>query len=170
VSRFDHVAIAVWDLAEAMRLYHDLMGGVLISGGDDEALGIRTVQLRLPPGTKIEVLTPLDESSYLHGYLTKHGPGFHHMTCFVPDVEEAAAALSAHGFETVGTHVENEYWKETYVRPGSAFGTLLQLASSDLVWDQPVMPDGAEVRDILAGRIAWDGARPTWKLSKEQTA
>ena len=53
--------------------------------------------------------------------------------------------------------------KETFVRPSSAFGTLLQLASTDLQWAQPVMPDGAGVDDVLAGRIAWNDARPIWK-------
>jgi methylmalonyl-CoA/ethylmalonyl-CoA epimerase len=163
LHRFDHVAIAVWDLGEAIALYHGLMGATLIAGGDDESLRIRTVQLKLPPGTKIELLSPLGEESYLHGYLTKHGPGFHHMTCFVEDVEKAAATLAEHGFETVDTSVAKPHWHETFVRPKSAFGTLLQLAASDLEWATPVMPDGAGIEDILAGRIVWDHIRPAWK-------
>jgi methylmalonyl-CoA/ethylmalonyl-CoA epimerase len=167
VRRFDHVAIAVWDLAEAVTLYHDLLGAVLIAGGDDDRLRIRTVQLKLPPGSKVELLTPLDETSYLHRYLTKHGPGFHHMTCYVDDVEEAAARLDKSGFETVDTDVSQVHWKETFVRPSSAFGTLLQLASTDLVWDEPVLPDGAGVADILAGRIVWNDVRPTWRTQEK---
>ena len=163
IKRFDHVAIAVWDLAEAVALYHEVMGATLIGGGDDERLGIRTVQLKLPPGTKIELLAPLDDTSYLHGYLSKHGPGFHHMTCYVDDVEKAAAQLEERGFETVDTDVSQRHWKETFVRPSSAFGTLLQLAASDLVWDEPVMPEGAGIDDVLAGRIAWSDTRPTWR-------
>lgn len=161
--RFDHVAIAVWDLAEAVPLYHDLMGGTLIAGGDDEHIGIRTIQLRYPPGVKIELLQPLGPDSYLTAYLDKHGPGFHHMTCFVPDVEKAAMALAEHGFETVDTNTTNHYWRETYVRPSSAFGTLLQLASTELQWEDPVVPAGATVEDIIAGRLLWNEARPVWR-------
>jgi methylmalonyl-CoA/ethylmalonyl-CoA epimerase len=168
VQRFDHVAIAVWDLAEAVTLYHDLLGAVLIAGGDDDRLRIRTVQLKLPPGSKVELLAPLDETSYLHRYLTRHGPGFHHMTCYVEDVEKAAAQLGERGFETVD--VSQAHWKETFVRPSSAFGTLLQLASTDLVWDEPVLPDGAAVADILAGRIVWNDVRPTWRTPGEKSA
>lgn len=163
VRRFDHVAVAVWDLAEAIVLYHDLMGGELIAGGDDEALRIRTVQLKFPPGVKVELMQPLGPESYLHGYLEKHGPGFHHMTCFVPDVTRAAEVLADAGFETVGTRTTEPYWQETYVRPSSGFGTLIQLASTDLQWEEPVVPTGATVDDILGGRLVWTEARPQWR-------
>lgn len=163
VTRFDHVAIAVHDLAAAVPLYVDLLGGRLIAGGDDENLRIRTVQLRFPPGVKIELLQPLDESSYLARYLAKHGPGFHHMTCFVRDVSEAARRLDTAGFETVDTRTGTGYWDETFIRPSAAFGTLVQLSDSPLTWTEPVMPEGATVADVLAGRIAWNDARPQWK-------
>ncbi|GLX11150.1 VOC family protein [Microbispora sp. NBRC 16548] len=163
VRRFDHVAIAVGDLAEAVPLYHDLLGGKLIAGGDDENLGLRTIQLEYPQKVKIELIQPLTPDSYLAAYLKKHGPGFHHMTCFVPDVEGAVRALEAHGFETVGTNTSSSYWRETYVRPSSAFGTLLQLVSTELRWEDPIVPEGATVEDIIAGRLVWNDARPAWR-------
>lgn len=172
VRRFDHVAVAVRDLDAASRLFIDLLGGELIAGGDDESLGIRTMQLKFPPGVKVELLTPLDESSYLQGYLDKHGEGFHHMTCMVDDVEEASRRLQEAGIGTVDTRSGTDFWDETYIRPSSAFGTLVQLASSPLVWTDPVMPDGAAAADVLAGRVSWNEARPCWKVrppEKEET-
>ena len=163
VKRFDHVAVAVRDLGAASRLFIDLLGGELIAGGDDELIGIRTMQLRFPPGVKVELLTPLHETSYLVGYLEKHGEGFHHMTCMVDDVEEAARRLEEAGFGTVDTRSGTDFWDETYIRPSSAFGTLVQLADSPLEWTEPVMPEGATPADILAGRISWNEARPSWK-------
>jgi methylmalonyl-CoA/ethylmalonyl-CoA epimerase len=163
VRRLDHVAIAVWDLAEAVPLFHDLLGGKLIAGGDDENQGLRTIQLRYPPGIKIELIQPLTPVSRLTAYLEKHGPGFHHMTGFVADVEEAVAALESCGFETVDTHTTNPYWRETYLRPSSGFATLLQLAATELEWEEPVMPEGATVEDVIAGRIVWKDARPAWR-------
>lgn len=163
VTRLDHVAVAVWDLAEAVPLYHDLLGGVLIGGGDDERLKLRTLQLRFEPSTKIELLQPLTDDSYLADYLRKHGPGFHHMTCFVDDVPTAVRALAAAGYETVDTSLGNESWQETFVRPSSGFGTLIQLARSTLEWTRPVMPEGAGIPDVIAGRILWNDARPEWR-------
>jgi methylmalonyl-CoA/ethylmalonyl-CoA epimerase len=163
VQRFDHVAVAVWDLAEAVPLYRDLLGGELISGGDDDRLHIRTLQLRYPPGVKVELMQPLREDSYLAAYLRRHGPGFHHMTCFVADVAEAAQRLTAAGFETVDTATGNPWWRETFVRPSSGFGTLIQLAATDLEWTRPVVPEGATVEDVLAGRLVWERSRPRWR-------
>jgi len=163
VRRFDHVAVAVRDLAAASRLFLDLLGGELIAGGDDGSLGIRTMQLRFPPGVKIELLTPLDETSYLQAYLDKHGEGFHHMTCMVDDVEDAARRLGEAGIDTVDTRSGTGVWDETYVRPSSGLGTLVQLATSPLVWTEPLMPEGATAADVLAGRMAWNDARPGWK-------
>ncbi len=54
----DHIAIAIWSIEEALVLFRDLLGGEFLMGGDDEELGIRTVQLRLSPGVKIELLQP----------------------------------------------------------------------------------------------------------------
>lgn len=163
VTRFDHVAIAVPDLAAAIDLHHHQLGGVLIAGGDDDRLGIRTVQLRFEPGTKVELLSPVHEESYLAAYLRKHGPGFHHMTCFVDDIPAAVAQLEAAGFETVDTDTEHEHWRETFIRPSSGFGTLIQLAHTSLDWDSPVMPPDATVDDVIAGRVQWNEARPRWK-------
>jgi methylmalonyl-CoA/ethylmalonyl-CoA epimerase len=163
VRRFDHVAVAVRDLGAASRLFLDLLGGELIAGGDDDSIGLRTMQVKFPPGVKVELLTPLDESSYLQGYLDKHGEGFHHMTCMVDDVEVAADRLEEAGFGTVDTRTGNDFWNETFIRPSSAFGTLVQLATSPLEWTEPIMPAGATVDDILAGRISWNDARPRWK-------
>lgn len=163
VRRFDHVAVAVRDLDAASRLFIDLLGGELIAGGDDDAIGIRTMQLRFPPGVKVELLTPLDETSYLQAYLDKHGEGFHHMTCMVDDVQDAAQRLEEAGFGTVDTRTGTDFWNETFIRPSSAFGTLVQLADSPLEWTEPVMPESATAADVLAGRISWNEARPRWK-------
>lgn len=163
VRRFDHVAVAVRDLAAASRLFIDLLGGELVAGGDDEKIGLRTMQVRFPPGVKIELISPLGDDSYLHAYLDKHGEGFHHLTCLVDDVDEAVGALERAGIETVDTRTGTGVWDETYVRPSSGFGTLVQLAASPLDWTAQMLPDGATSDDVLAGRLSWRDARPHWK-------
>jgi methylmalonyl-CoA/ethylmalonyl-CoA epimerase len=105
--RFDHVAVATRAIPEAYRLFHDLLGGQFVLGGDDEELQIRVLQLTLPPGTKIELMQPLAETSYLHRYLTRHGEGFHHMTMVVTDVEQAVDELTAADYELVDTDLSS---------------------------------------------------------------
>jgi methylmalonyl-CoA/ethylmalonyl-CoA epimerase len=166
VRRFDHVAVAVRDLGAASRLFVDLLGAELVAGGDHTGTGLRTMQLRYAAGAKVELLTPLDEDSFLHGFLDKHGEGLHHMTLMVDDVEAAAKDLDAAGVGTVDTVTGTEEWDETFIRPSSAFGTLVQLAASPLEWAEPMMPEGATAADVVAGRLVWKDSRPQWKEAR----
>lgn len=152
VRRFDHVAIAVRDIARAAALYGDVLGGVLVRGGDDFELGLRTVQYMLPPGVKIELMTPLGDS-YLARYIDKHGEGFHHATIFVADVHVAVAELEAAGFEVVDFDPTMPTWQEVFVRPASGFGALLQIVATTLDWSAPV--EGLTMDGVLAGEWRW---------------
>lgn len=153
VQRFDHVAIAVEDLERAAELFQGVFGAEFVHGGDDDRLGMRTLQFRLPPGVKVELLMPVREDSYLRRFIDKHGPGFHHATLIVDDVEKAIEALTAKGFEVVDTDLSSTRWRETFVRPSSGFGTLIQLADSVRSWTTPATH--YTVEDALAGRVVW---------------
>jgi methylmalonyl-CoA/ethylmalonyl-CoA epimerase len=152
VRRFDHVAIAVRDLARAAELYGDVLGGELVRGGDDLELGIRTMQFKLPPGVKVELLTPIGDS-YLARYLDKHGEGFHHATIFVADIHAAVAELGEWGFEVVDFDPAMPTWQEVFVRPSSGFGALLQVVATTSDWSRPT--EGITREAILAGEWRW---------------
>lgn len=160
VRTFDHVALAVRSLRDACRLFAGLLGGRVVAGGDDEDLGLRSVQLVLPPGVKVELLQPLRADCYLQAYLDRHGEGVHHLTCYVDDVAVAVAAAEAAGFETVDTDLSRPHWRETFVRPRSAFGTLIQLAAPD---PGPTLVEGMTLEDILEGRVVWHRGTSAWR-------
>ena len=152
----DHVAIAVRSLDEAVRLFIDVLGATFIGGGDDHRLGIRTLQVKLPPGIKIELMQPISDDSYLAAYIEKHGEGFHHMTTFFDDIAALILELDASDFTTVDTSYEDPSWSETFVRPRAAFGALLQMVQTDRDWTVPhehITPE-----DVIAGRVVWDGS------------
>ena len=146
------MAIAVKDLARAADLYGKVLGGELVRGADDLELGIRTLQFRLPPGVKVELLTPIGDS-YLKRYLDKHGEGFHHATIFVDDLAAAVAELEAEGFDVVDYDDTMDSWQEAFVRPSSGFGALLQLVSTVLDWSVPI--PGLTVEGVLNGEWRW---------------
>ncbi|NIU20517.1 MAG: hypothetical protein GWN79_16180, partial [Actinobacteria bacterium] len=50
------MAIAVWSIRDAMRLFVDVLGAEYVGGDEEDRLGIRTVQFKLPPGVKIELM------------------------------------------------------------------------------------------------------------------
>ena len=151
LGKLDHVAIAVWSMRDAARLVVDVMGGRFIGGGDNPELRVKAAQFDFEPGFKIELLEPLGEDSYLAAYLHKHGEGFHHITAYVEDVEAAAAELTEAGFGVIDTDVARESWKETFIRPSEASGTLIQLAKPGTPWTEA--PEWVTLERVLDGEI-----------------
>src|SRR5512132_3858936 len=100
VKRLDHVCWAVRKLEDALPLLTDLMGMTVEGRFENPEVGFRGVGLRVPGGTgHFELLEPLGENSYLHRFLEERGPGLHHVTFEVEDVEKAAGAIEAFGIE-----------------------------------------------------------------------
>lgn len=162
IRKIDHVCLAVWSIEEACRLFVDLLGGEFIGGGDNPQLDVRAVQLRFPQGMKIELLEPLGPNSFLRGYLEQHGEGLHHVTIYVADVAAAVAELAAAGYELVDTDVSQGTWQETFLRPASAFGTLIQLAAPADPWEEPL--PGITLEDVLRGRVQVLANVVSWKV------
>lgn len=161
VRSIDHVAIAVRSMPDAVRLFHEVFGGEYIAGGDDVTLCIRTIQFKFPPGVKVELMTPTHPDSYLQGFLDEHGEGFHHLTIFVADLVEAIDELQRNGYELVDTNFRSARWRETFVRPKSGFGTLLQVVDTNRRWDVPQAEISLE--SVLAGDVVWLDDLPTMR-------
>jgi methylmalonyl-CoA/ethylmalonyl-CoA epimerase len=152
VRRIDHVAIALPDMAEAVPLFSEALGGRFISGGDNDETGIRLAHIAFP-GLKIELMQPLRTSSVLAESLRRNGPGFHHLTFIVDDVSTTQATLDSRGWATTGTDVSSSAWSETFIRPKLTFGALMQFVSTDKDWHTPT--DEYDLMDVLAGRCVW---------------
>ncbi|MHC1560990.1 VOC family protein [Actinomycetospora sp. C-140] len=154
VLRMDHVAVAVRDLREGVALFATALGGRFLFGGDDDRQGIRVAQFALPGGMKIELISPLRDDAGVARFLERRGPGVHHLTLLVADVEVAVARLTGLGYEVVDVGLASPYWREAYVRPRSGCGTLLQLADTTIRWDTPAA-SGITLDDVLAGRVVF---------------
>lgn len=170
VRKVDHVAVAVASIAEAIPLYCGILGARFLMGGDDDERGLRTIQFQFAD-SKLELMEPLRPDSGLQRFLDRRGQGFHHVTIFVEDVTETIAELEAEGYEVVDTDLSDSRWRETYLRPRSGFGALLQIVDTDARWDLP--SDELTLEDVLAGRAEWRDRKPQlrreFKTTKEQT-
>ena len=131
--QLDHVAVAVRSIKSALPLYRDALGGEYLMGGD--AAGTwRWIQLRFPGG-KVELLEPLGEG-FLTRFLERYGEGLHHITFKTDDIREAINELERRGYELVDINVDSPDWKEAFLRPSMAHGTLIQIAQSALPDEQ----------------------------------
>jgi methylmalonyl-CoA/ethylmalonyl-CoA epimerase len=146
---FDHVAHAAPRITDLLPLYRDVLGGTFLGGEADSEHGYRFVQLQLAEGTKIELLEPLESSTFLDGFLQRHpAGGLHHVTFRVPDLDRAIAAAAAFGYQVFGVDRRRPDWKEAFLHPRVAHGALLQLAEAP-PGDTWIVP-GQTLDDILA--------------------
>ena len=130
--KFDHTAHAVRSIESAARLYRDVLGGVFLYGRDDHERGFRFEQYRYPNGSKIELLEPLREDGFIARFLRERGEGLHHLTFKVVALEDLVAKLKRAGYRVVDENYANPVWKEAYISPRNAHGTIVQLAESEV--------------------------------------
>lgn len=103
IGRLNHVAIAVPDLAEGIRLYRDVLGAKVSEPQDEPDHGVTVVFVELP-NTKIELLYPLGEGSPIQGFLDKNTSGGIHHVCYeVEDILAARDQLLKNGARVLGT-------------------------------------------------------------------
>jgi len=124
----DHVAVGASMLADGWALFGGLLGGTWAYGGNSP--GFWWGQLQFSAGPKVELLTPTGgaDSAFLERFLADRGPGFHHLNFLVPTIEATLGKIAALGLEPVGVSVQNPGWKEAFLRPRDAFGTVVQVA------------------------------------------
>ena len=130
----DHVALAGTDTADALRFLTGALGGTILFGG--QAVGFRPMQVwigtQAGDGMPIELLEPwaVDQNDFLARFVARHGAGPHHLTFKVPDLMAALERVRAAGFHPVNIDVSDPEWKEAFLMPREANGTVVQLAES----------------------------------------
>jgi catechol 2,3-dioxygenase-like lactoylglutathione lyase family enzyme len=129
----DHVALATRDVGPALDLLVGELGGLVLFGGHGP--GFRPMQVRLGDeheGMNVELLEPWDveRNDFLERFLARHGEGPHHLTFKVDDIEETLERVRQSGFQPVGIDLSDPEWKEAFLHPREAHGTVVQLAES----------------------------------------
>lgn len=124
-ARVDHVGIAVHDIADAEPLL-ELLGCEKLAEEADEEVGYTWAYYELGDASRLELVEPLlDRESFLTDYLAEHGPGLHHVTLEVSDLDAMVARLEAGGVRVVD-RADRDGYSEAFVSPREA-GPLVQL-------------------------------------------
>lgn len=126
---FDHVAVALPRVADAVPIVVGVLGGKPHHGGP--GLGFRGGQWDFANDARLEVLEPDGTpESFLQRFVDRHGPRVHHMTFKVPDLRAATERARTLGFEIVGYNDAFPAWKEAFLHPKQAGGIVIQFAES----------------------------------------
>jgi len=126
--KIDHIGIAVRSLADAVKVYEDIMG-LKVSGYETvEDQGVNLAMI--PVGdSRIELLEPLHAASPVEKFMAKRGEGIHHIAVSVDNIEEALERFKAAGARLIdsaprrGAHNS----KIAFIHPASTHGVLLEL-------------------------------------------
>jgi methylmalonyl-CoA epimerase len=91
-KQIDHIAIAVEDLDEAVRLYEKQFQTHVSYREYIEQDGVEIAVIKVG-GTRIELVEGKTEKSPIQSFVSTKGPGIHHIAFEVDDIESAIASL-----------------------------------------------------------------------------
>ena len=130
IGRLNHVAVVVADIAAAVQIYRDMLGGQVSEPVDLIEHGVTTVFVTLD-NTKIELLYPLGENSPIERFLERNpGGGLHHICFEVADIAAARDKLVAEGARVLGDGEPRPgaHGKQVlFLHPKDFCGTLIEL-------------------------------------------
>jgi methylmalonyl-CoA epimerase len=127
-ARLDHIGIAVRNLDEALAFYRDALG--LAIEPPEEVASQRVRAYFVPVGeSSLELLEATADDSAIARYVAKRGPGLHHITLRVDDLQEAMARLRGRGVRLIDETPREgaEGSLIAFVHPSAAHGVLVEL-------------------------------------------
>ena len=129
--RLDHIAIALPRIADAPSVLEAVLGGV--PSLTRPAGAFRWASWTYAGGGRLEILEPMGADGFLHRFLAAHGPGVHHVTFKVPDLDAICRRAERHGYGIVGRDESDPTWKEAFFHPKQALGIVVQLVEAGAV-------------------------------------
>jgi methylmalonyl-CoA epimerase len=144
----DHVGIAVQDLDKALAFYRDALG---LEVEASEHVATQRVRAHfIPAGSAaLELLEATAPDSAIAKYIEKRGPGIHHITLRVDDIDAALAQLKTRHVRLVDEQPRPgaEGARVAFIHPSAAHGVLVELK-------QPPAPEvDLQVRSLPFGDL-----------------
>jgi methylmalonyl-CoA/ethylmalonyl-CoA epimerase len=127
-ARVDHIGVAVEDLDAAIALLEEAYGMAVSHREVVTDQGVEAVLLDVGEN-HVELLRPLDAETPVGRFLSKRGPGLHHVAYQVADVEAALDALRDRGLqlidETPRTGIRGS--RVAFLHPAASGGVLTEI-------------------------------------------
>lgn len=128
LDRIDHVGVAVEDLEEAIALYEKALAMPLVHRETVTEQGVEAVLLDVGDG-HVELLSPLGPETPVGRFVSRNGPGLHHVAYAVSDIEATLQELAAAGVKLIDeqprTGIRNS--RVAFVHPKSTGSVLTEI-------------------------------------------
>ena len=130
LNRLNHIAIAVTNLDEGIKIYKDTLGAQVSKKLALPKHGVTTVFVKLS-NTNIELLEPLGKDSPISNFLIKNpSGGVHHLCYEVSNIKGSIEHLTNIGYKILGDGIPREgaHGKPViFLHPKQFMGTLIEL-------------------------------------------
>ncbi len=128
--RVDHVAIAVNNVAEALKNYEKILKIDKVDIEDVPTERVKVAILKLQD-TRIELMEPTADDSPIKKFLTDRGEGIHHIAITADDIENDVERAIANGTRMIGNIRTGSYGsKITFIHPKSMNGVLTEFCQA----------------------------------------
>ncbi len=132
IKKVHHVAIAVRNLDEALKLYENLFG---IKASKIETVpeqGVKAALIPIGDSTEIEFIEPIDPNGGVAKFLQSRGEGIHHICLEVDNVDQALNTISQRGGQLIDQKSRKGLGGRIgFVHPKSTKGVLIELTQAD---------------------------------------
>lgn len=127
--KIDHIGIAVSDLEAAVKVYEAVLG--VKPSGVEEMPG-RSVKVAFFPvgDANLELVSPIEGKGTIADFLSRRGPGLHHICLGVKGIEEVLSRFKKQGVRLIdevpreGAHGK----RVAFLHPSAVGGVLIELA------------------------------------------
>lgn len=128
IKKVNHVAVVVDDMEKALSFWRDALGMELHELRDVPAEKSQVAFMPLE-GAEVELVMPTSEDSGIAKYLSKRGPGMHHICLEVDDILGMLAQLQAKGVRLINEEPRTsaDGRKYAFIHPESTSGVLVEL-------------------------------------------
>jgi methylmalonyl-CoA/ethylmalonyl-CoA epimerase len=127
-ARVDHIGVAVEDLDAAIALHEEAYGMAVAHREVVEEQGVEAVLLDVGEN-HVELLRPLDGETPVGRFLSKRGPGLHHVAYQVTDVQATLDTLRDRGLRLIDeaprTGIRGS--RVAFLHPESSGGVLTEI-------------------------------------------
>jgi methylmalonyl-CoA/ethylmalonyl-CoA epimerase len=127
-GRIDHVGVAVEDLDAAIELYRRCFDMSEQYRETVEDQGVEAVLLEIGDG-HVELLRPLSEDTAVGKFISKRGPGLHHVAYQTDDIDSTLDAVREAGIDLIdqAPRVGIRGSRVAFLHPRSTGGVLTEL-------------------------------------------
>jgi methylmalonyl-CoA/ethylmalonyl-CoA epimerase len=127
-GRIDHIGVAVEDVDAAIALYRDSFEMELAHRETVESQGVEAVLLDVGEG-HVELLRPLGPETPVGKFLSRQGPGLHHVAYAVDDIDATLERLAAAGLDLIDSEarIGIRGSRVAFLHPRSTGGVLTEI-------------------------------------------